>query len=127
MGYLYGSIITNDINTRIENVKKYIAKNKENNNDIRVFSIEAMLYTLELNIDNGYFDMPLNGNMGENGDDKLIKEIKELKTGTLLLIENEELTKYKTDQFPVNVRNFVNNNYNKIEQIENFDVYEINN
>lgn len=86
-----------------------------------------MFYTLELNIDNGYFDMPLNGNMGKNGDDKLIKKIKELKTGTLLLMENEEVVKYKTDQFPVNVRNFVNNNYNKIEQIEIFDVYEIKN
>ena len=127
MGFLYGSIIPDDLNTSIENVKKYIIKNKNNNKDIRIFSIGSMFYTLELNIDNGYFDMPLNGNMGKNGDDKLIKKIKELKTGTLLLMENEEVTKYKTDQFPINVRNFVNNNYNKIEQIENFDVYEIKN
>ena len=126
-GIFKGALFYSEIYETKKNVNNYIKKKQNENNNIRMLSIYSMCYTLENNIENGYLDMPLTGNMGKNGNQKLIDEIKTMPENTLLLVENEERSEYQLSQFTNDVRIFVQNNYNKVDSIENFDVYKIKN
>ncbi|MBR3324573.1 MAG: hypothetical protein IKG14_00795 [Clostridia bacterium] len=126
-GIFKGSIVTRHMNESIKNVKNYLLQKQKEDKNIKILSISAMYYTLELNIDNWYFDMPLNGNLGKNGNQNLIEQIKNMPNNTIFLVENNERTAFKQYQYTTKVRDFVNSNYIKIDEIENFDVYEIKN
>ena len=69
------------------------------------------------------FDMFLKGNIGSKGEEGQIEKL-EKKTNTIVLIMNK---KYQRNwQNPEKVREYIVNNWTKVGQIENFDIYEIN-
>ncbi len=121
----YGALISKEITDNIKNVEEYIRKQEQEGRDVKVLSTYAMLYTLELDINNWYFDEPLKGNMGLNGDQKMINYINSMKNG-VLLVEDEEKSTYSCFQFTEEVRDYVEENYEYIESIENYKVYLIN-
>ena len=119
----YGAKIDKEKLKEIDEVTKYINNKKQQGKDIKIFSSTALLYSLNIEIDNWYFDMPLIGNMGKNGESKAISKIQTLEN-TLMLMENEN---YKSNyQFMNNVRQYVKNNYKKIDELYSYDVYEVN-
>ena len=116
----YGAIIENDLLKLKEVICKYISNS---NKRVIVINIDALLYGIELNRFNGYYDMPLRGNIGLNGEQRLIDDIKKMKN-TIILLPNDEIeyTQYVND-----VRAFVKNTYTKTGEIEHYDIYEIEN
>ncbi len=119
----YGAKIDKETLNEIEEVTKYINDKKRQGKNIKIFSSTAMFYTLKMEIDNWYFDMPLIGNMGKNSEGKVIYKIHTLEN-TLMLMENEN---YKSNyQFMNNVRQYVKNNYKKVDELYSYDIYEIN-
>lgn len=121
-GIFKGAIFEDELKENVKNVDNYLIEKQKEGKNIVVVSIYAMFYTLDLNIDNYYFDMPLRGNFGKDGTSKMIEKLKNLDNNTIILIDNDE-TKYTIYQFPEELKEYVKQNCKYIEQIENFDVY----
>lgn len=121
-GIFKGAIFEDELKENIKNVDNYLIEKQKEGKNIVVVSIYAMFYTLDLNIDNYYFDMPLRGNFGKDGTSGMIEKLKNLDNNTIILIDNDE-TKYTIYQFPEELKEYVKQNCKYIEQIENFDVY----
>ena len=91
-----------------------------------VLSDYALIYGVELNQFNGYFDMPLCGNMGLNGEKNMLESVKKLKD-TIVLLPDKEKSIFENFQYVNRVRDYIQENYNKIGEIENFNIYIIQN
>lgn len=83
-------------------------------------SHKANLYNVNLNRNNGDFDLYFFGNLGAEGEQGLINKIKELKN-TIILTEKEE--ENFIGQESINVRNYVINNYKNVGEIQEFNIY----
>ena len=121
----FGSTISDKEKNEIQEINSYIKEHQNEYEDIIVFSSYAMLYDNTYNNNYKYFDLPNNGNFGPNGEQELINRILQM-NNTLILVQNEE-TEYELYQFPNNVRNFIHKNYEPIDKLQNYDIYEINN
>lgn len=121
-GIFKGAIFEDELKENVKNVDNYLIEKQKEGKNIVVVSIYAMFYTLDLNIDNYYFDMPLRGNFGKDGTSRMIEKLKNLDNNTIILIDNDE-TKYTIYQFQEELKEYVKQNCKYIEQIENFDVY----
>lgn len=121
-GIYYGAIIDNNIQKNIDNMNEFIRNNK--NKDIILLSEYSMMYSEDYTINNGFFDLPLKGNLGKNDQNNLIDEIKKHDNPTIL-VENKEKSEYEIYQFTDDVRKYVEENYQKIGEIENYDIYTL--
>lgn len=71
----------------------------------------------------GYFDLPFVGNFGKDGELGVIENIKNLKSGTQILIfTNEEDMFWQESK---TIRKYIIDNLNKIGELENYTIYEI--
>ena len=106
----------------LEEVTKYILEYEKTGNEIIVVDAIACFYTIELDRNYKYFDMLLEGNIGETGEEKVISIIKSKKDKTKFLIRND----YYPDrsQETLKVINHIKNTYKKVDSIMHFDVYE---
>ena len=105
----------------MKEVDNYILLNK--NNNVYILDSEAAIYMIVLNKYNKNFDMFLKGNLGSQGEIGQIEEINKLEKGTKLLIKNDH---YKLNwQTPLEVISYIKNNFNKIGEVNIFDIYEI--
>ena len=67
--------------------------------------------------------MPFVGNFGKNGESGVIENIKNLKSGTQILIfTNEEDMFWQESK---TIRKYIIDNLNKIGELENYTIYEI--
>ena len=112
--------ISTESQKKITNICNYIKENNKNNIEVKLISCDANIYMNILNKNNKNLDLPFLGNLGENGEERLINEIKNLKKGTKILLNN----KLKCYQESDKVKKFIVENYNKIGEIEDFDIYE---
>lgn len=111
----FGVVYNKKMDMRINTVVDYL---KENKNAI-IISPEATLYNVKLNINNGILDLPLKGNVGINGEQRIIDEIEKLKNKKLII------TKYIYDQEYSGVHEYIINRYKKVDTIAGiFEVYE---
>lgn len=76
---------------------------------------------IPLNRYNKNYDLLLKGNLGYNGEDKLIKEISNSENIQYLILKDEY---DKNWQISLKVINYVKENKTKIGQIDIFDIYE---
>lgn len=113
----YGGIIEEDLKENIDIISKYISQREEK---VIVLSSKAALYMVPLKQSNGYFDLPLKGNLGKDGEDGLITKLEEM-DHVLIMMEQEEDLMW---QESVKVREYIINNFNPINEIENFIVYK---
>ena len=121
----FGSTITEAEIKEIEEVDQYIDNKKTEYDRVIVFSSYAMLYDNTFKENNKFFDLPNRGNFGKNGEQTLIDEINNMKN-TLILVQDEN-SKYELYQFPKNVRKYIEDNYERIDKLQNYDIYVINN
>ena len=103
---------------KIEPVDNYILEEGKKENRVVIISEKAALYMIPLNINNGDFDLAFVGNLGKNGESKLIEKVK-----------NSENTKYLIDkniywQISLNLRNYIITNLEKTGDIGGFEIYE---
>lgn len=112
-------IIEDDMRNKINNICNYIEENRKKGIDVKIISNEATLYMNILNENNKNMDLPNMGNFGIKGEDGLINEVCELELGTKILISKEEEV-----QESKKLKDYIMNNYIKIDEIEDFYVYE---
>ncbi len=113
--------ISKQLKNKMKEVDNYILLNK--NNNVYILDSEAAIYMIALNKYNKNFDMFLKGNLGSQGEIGQIEEINKLEKGTKLLIKNDH---YKLNwQTPLEVISYIKNNFNKIGEVNIFDIYEI--
>ena len=65
--------------------------------------------------------MFLIGNLGGKGSNGIIEDLQSKENAKLLLLSNEHNLNWQT---PLDIIKYVKQNYNKIEKIGSFDVYE---
>ena len=122
----YGTILSDKLKDCVKETNEYINSLKENNTNYRLLSHHAMLYTLydvpEKN--NGYFDMPLRGNLGKDDWHSLINTLDQEPEGTYIIIDRKIDDKFEMYQFPEEVFNYVNENYKYIRDVGHYSVYE---
>ena len=121
----FGSTITKEEADKVKEINNYIKEKQESYDNVIVFSSYAMLYENTFTNNNRFFDLPNKGNFGARGEQGLIDEISKM-NNTLILVQNEE-SEYEIYQFPNNVRNYIRKNYESIDKLQNYDIYEINN
>lgn len=118
--------IERQINKRLsEKILKFYNDNKDEPN-IYFLSSDAYYFKLSQKIPINKFDLSLVGNNGYNGTERLKKEIKNMKHA-LFLVDNYKGTS-NFDQTNYELINFVKENYEKVDSIENYiSIYEIKN
>ncbi len=88
------------------------------------FFSNSYVYKLYLNIPITKYDLLNNGNMGYKGEEKYIKEIRDMCSGDkgCIFFVDEEMYNYDT-QFSKEIFDYVINNYSKVEEYNLFSVY----
>lgn len=107
----------------IQIISEYIVEQEKNGKNVIILSHNANLYNVNLNRSNGDFDLYFMGNLGSKGEQGLINKIKELKN-TIILTEKEE--ENFIGQESINARNYVINNYKKVGEIQEYNIYLTN-
>ena len=104
---------------RINEVDEFIIANKENGKNVYVLDAEAAIYYIPLNMYNKDYDMFLKGNLGADGEERIIKRIQS-EENAVYLIKQRGLNW----QNPGNVREYIIGNLNHTGNISAFMIYE---
>lgn len=115
-----GVKIDEKLANKINNICEYIEENEKNNIEVRIISQEANLYMNILKKNNKNTDLPFLGNLGKDGEEGLIKEVSDLKSGTKILISKENVFWQESKR----VREKIMNEYKRIGEVEDFYIYE---
>ena len=124
-----GLNLIDDDRNRILELTRYIDELKEKNKNVKylVLGDYSNAISLYYGESHGYYDMLLRGNLGLNGEEKIFKDL-ENKVDTYLIIAkdmivDEEGNKINVFQYPSKVDEVVKNNYNKIDELNEFEIY----
>ena len=112
----FGAVITQQTKEKIEKVNRYI---KEKDEKVIIFSQDAALYNIAEKRNNGEMDLPFRGNLGYKGEDNMLEQIKS-KNGYEILIKDEMFW-----QESQKIHEYIKENYEKIGEIEEFQIYYI--
>ena len=104
---------------RINEVDEFIIANKENGKNVYVLDAEAAIYYIPLNMYNKDYDMFLKGNLGADGEERIIKRIQS-EENAVYLIKQKGLNW----QNPGDVREYIINNLDYTGNISAFMIYE---
>lgn len=113
----YGGLYDQELIENITNVTTYI---KNNQNDVIVLSDKAALYMIPMKSSNGKMDLPFKGNLGKEGENGLVEQIKNRNNIEILIEKNIEDIHYQESKM---VRQYIVENMNKIGEIEEFEIY----
>lgn len=114
----YGGLYKKELIKNIDNITTYIKNNK---NNVIVLSDKAAFYMVPMKKSNGKMDLPFKGNLGKNGENGLIEQIRNMKQIEILMEKNIEDIHYQESKV---VRQYIVENMNKIGEIEEFEIYE---
>lgn len=114
----YGAIIEEYEQKEINNVINYI---QNSNNKVIVLSSKAALYMVPLKESNGKMDLPFKGNLGQAGEQGVIKEIKEMDNVEILINKENGNSSWQESNL---VKEYIKNNLEKIGEIEGFYIYK---
>lgn len=94
---------------------------KEEKNKVYILDASAAIYMIPIDRYNKNYDMFLKGNLGAEGEEGQIENLKK-EENAIILIMNDKYT--KNWQKPEEVRKYIINNWNKIGEISKFDIYK---
>ena len=115
--------LQNEYMSDIEAIKNYFHDDYSN---VYFILMNSYLYKLSLNIPINEFDLPLKGNLGYNGEEELIKKIKEIKDGSIIVINNayyEKTEDGSKNQSSKKIYDYITKNYGSIGQFHKFKIY----
>lgn len=110
--------ISKELENQIIIINNYI---NSVNTDVKILDASAATYMIPNNRYNKDYDMLNKGNFGEDGENKLIKDIEKNKNTQYLILNNKYEKNWQT---PINIIEYVINNKKKIGEISIFDIYE---
>ena len=105
----------------IQEIGNFILEQNKNGKDVYILDATAALYMIPIDKYNKDYDMFNKGNFGAKGEEGQIEKLKNT-NNTLALIMNENYI--RNWQNPEKVRNYIIENWTKIGEIRNFDIYE---
>ena len=111
-------IVDEKLEENIEKVDTFILTSKD---DVKILDASAALYMIPIDKYNKNYDLLLKGNLGEDGEEKIIAEIESSKDVKYLILQDKY---HKNWQTPLQVINNVKENKNKTGTIGDFDIYE---
>lgn len=111
----FGAVYSESIDKIINNVDNYIIYCDKK---VVIVSPDATFYNIRLNINNGILDIPVKGNVGINGKEKIINEIKNTKDAKFLIMNRRYYQEYQE------VYDYIRNNYKHTDNVGVFQVYE---
>ena len=111
-------IVDEKLEENIEKVDTFILTSKD---DVKILDASAALYMIPIDKYNKNYDLLLKGNLGEDGEEKIIAEIESSKDVKYLILQDKY---HKNWQTPLQVINYVKENKNKTGTIGDFDIYE---
>ncbi len=115
-------ILDDNTISNIKEVSNYLKENK----DVYIINDKAYVYKLESDIPINKFDLLNDGNLGKDGDIRLIKEIEykcREKVCTFLMREDEIYDDTLT-QTNRKIINYINDNYKKVGKIIDLTIYQ---
>ena len=105
----------------IQEIGNYILEQNAKGKDVYILDATAALYMIPIDKYNKDYDMFNKGNFGAKGEEGQIEKLNNT-TNSLVLIMNEN---YRRNwQNPEKVREYIIENWTKIGEILNFDIYE---
>ena len=119
----YGVQMTEEQKEDITLISDFIKNQQANGIDVKVLSYRSMAYTSLLKINNKEFDLPFIGNLGQAGEDGLIREISDLKNTKILITKDEEDRIYQESD---SAREYIMNNLEADGEIGDFLIYKSN-
>ena len=119
--YKYRNVDQSTINV-INEIKNYIKEKEE-----KVFIIDewAYLIKLEANLPINKYDLLNNGNLGKNGEYKIINDINQIcqKEKCIFLLDRQQLYE-NNSQYNEKILQYINNTYYEIGMIYQYVIYE---
>lgn len=120
----YKNIIVEDyLKQRIEEIEFFI-KEEEENREVAILDAEAAIYQIPLNKYMKNYDMFLKGNIGKDGEDGIIEQIKQSKNKIYLIRKQNLASNWQT---PTKVVKYVRDNLDLVGEVSIYDVYYIDN
>ena len=117
--YQYQNVIISEkLKKRTLDVDEYILKSKK---DVKVLEASAVLYMIPINKYNKDYDMFNKGNFGEDGENRLIEDIKKSENRQYLILKDNYVLNWQT---PTKIINYVKENKKKIGEVSIYDIYE---
>lgn len=99
----------------LQQITNFIKNNKQK---VYIIGKDAIIYTTALNEYNQYFDIPLPGNIGTNGEKIMIKKLKQ--NNNILLISNKQEIKKNLPK----LYKYIQNNYKTKDNFNYLHIYE---
>ena len=121
----YGGVIYKGSGEVIEGEPEYddvmnFIKEKENESDVIIFDTRANLYMVPLGRNNQNYDLPMLGNWGKDGENKLLGDVKS-KTNTYFLLYDE--TRNISTQESKKIKDYIKENSRYDGKIGKYDIY----
>lgn len=93
---------------------------RNSENECYIVDARAAIFMIPLNRYNKNYDMFNSGNLGKNGIENVINDLDKKENAKILIVNDNVGLNWQT---PIDVINYIKNNYQKIDEIEYFDVY----
>lgn len=103
---------------KISNVIEYICAKEKEGYKVYGVSWDASEYFAPMNRNNNKFDLLMSGNLGYKGTEKLLEEVKGM--DKVIFLKNKE----EFWQEPKEIMDYIVENCEKIDELENLEVYE---
>lgn len=114
-------LINKDFDLQITKVDEYIKQKEEEGKTAYLLDFAAAMYMIPLDRYNKDYDMFDLGNFGAKGNKGVIEDIKQKKNAIFLIASDEYDVHW---QHPIEITDYVKENYKKIDSVAIFDVYE---
>lgn len=119
-GPYYGAVFLEETIQELNEVVEFIKTENSKNIDVKIVSYYSNLYMNILGKNNGIMDLPFGGNMGKDGAEGVINQIKNLKNSKILITKEKDEKYQETTQ----IRDYIQSNMKLIGEINRFLIYE---
>ncbi len=110
--------VSKELEEHIIKVDNYL---EEQQNDVYIVDARAAIYMIPINRYNKNYDMFLKGNIGGKGSKGIIEDLQSKENITLLILKDKRSLNWQT---PIDVIEYVQNKYEKIGEIEGFEIWK---
>lgn len=110
--------VSKELEEHIIKVDKYL---EEQQNDVYIVDARAAIYMIPINRYNKNYDMFLKGNIGGKGSKGIIEDLQSKENIALLILKDKRSLNWQT---PIDVIEYVQNKYEKIGEIEGFEIWK---
>ena len=116
----FGMLATEEMKNKINEIVNFVELKEEKNQKVIIFSEEANIYQIVLGKNYQDLDLPLLGNWGYNGEERVLNKIMDLKDSFILIKDTS-----RTNQESEKIKQYIKNNYNRTGEIHGFEIYYI--